>query len=132
MRGLPIRRKSGAGNIVAGELLRVGRQDHPKLGMPVGPRHRIDHRNRQVMDHPAFVPPAFVVDDEQAGNIGEDVDEGIRIVRIRWQPRLGLQHEAHGSHCRQSTVAAGYAQLSMVVDPRENLREYIGLKAAGI
>jgi len=60
----------------------------------------------QVVDHPSLVPAALVVDDEQAREIGEHVDEGADVVRIGGQVRLGLDDHPHGTDRRQATPHA--------------------------
>jgi hypothetical protein len=61
---------------------------------------RGDGGDRDVVDHPPFIPAALVVDDEHWGNIGENIDERARIRGIGRKTGLGLQDDADGAERR--------------------------------
>ena len=84
---------------------------------------RGDVRDRDIVDHPPFVPAAFVVDHEQRRDVGEDIVESARIVRVGRQVGLRLEYDAHCTDRRQAAIAAGYAQLHVVVHPRKDRRK---------
>jgi hypothetical protein len=46
--------------------------------------------NRDVVDHPPFIPAALVVDNKQRRDVRKDVVEGARIVRVSRQPGFGF------------------------------------------
>jgi len=77
------------------------------------------------VDHPPLVPAALVVDDEHRIDVGEDIDEGVRIVGIGGQARLGLEDETDHADRRLSTIAPGYRQLYVIVDSRDKRREHV-------
>jgi len=85
VRGAAVDCKDVARLVVAGTHPRKDRGvalgDRSELGMPVVARSgNIRHGN--VVNHPSFIPPAFVVDHEQRRNVGEHIVEGARVVRI--------------------------------------------------
>ena len=86
MRIVAIRREEGAGDIVSGplhfELGSVCRKNGAELRMSVHPRLAVHGSNPEVVNHPALIPPAFVIDDEQTRHVREDVNERFRIVGI--------------------------------------------------
>ena len=51
------------GGVGSGELAKL------RVATPVRTR-RGDLRDSNIVDHPAFVPPALVIDDEQTGDVG--------------------------------------------------------------
>src|SRR5262245_50911161 len=59
-----------------------------------------DLRYVQIVDHPAVVLAGPVVDNEQSGNIGEDVDKRSRVSGIGRKAGLGLQHDTNGAEGR--------------------------------
>src|SRR5262245_54633184 len=88
---------------------RISRCNGAELGAAT--RERRSHRcNAQVMDHPAFVPTALVVDYKKATDIGEDIDEGAYVIWVRRKPRLGFQHHPYGTDCGQAAVSTGRGQ----------------------
>src|SRR5215510_15477561 len=95
---LSVHGKGVAGNVVAASHGFKGggvrRSDRAELRMAIVAWGRdIDYI--KVMDHPAFVPAALIVDDEQSRNIGEDIDKCSRIVGICGKTGLGLQHDTN-------------------------------------
>ena len=48
-----------------------------------------DGGDRDIVDHPPFIPAALVVDDEQRVNVGEDIVESARVVGSVGSPGLG-------------------------------------------
>ena len=85
-------------------------------------------RHAQVMNHPAFVPAALVVDDEQAGDIGKNIDERANIVRIGRQTRFRLHHDANGTDRRQTAIRAGRREHRLIVYAGERLGENVRLE----
>ena len=67
------------------------------------------------MDHPPFIPATLVINHEQAGEIGKDVNEGPNVVGIRRQPRLGFHDKTDRADGRQSAIRAGCGQHGAVV-----------------
>jgi len=67
-----------------------------ELRVPIGARLG-NGGDGDVMDHPPFIPAALIVDDEQRGNVSEDIVKGTRICWIGRKPRLGFQHDADGA-----------------------------------
>ena len=109
-----------ARHIVAGaytlEDVGVGFGDRSELGISVLARGG-DFRDRDVVDHPTFIPTALVVNDKQWRNVSEDIVEGSWILGIGRKPRLGLQHDPHGADRRQSAISSGDGQLHVVIHP---------------
>src|SRR5204862_4319710 len=66
-----------------------------------------DVRYGEVVDHPPLVPAALVIDYEQRIDVGEDIDEGVRIVGIGGQARLRLEDETDRADRRLSTITPG-------------------------
>ena len=100
MRGPAVAGEDMSRHVVAGPHLLQN------LGIALGNRSELrvavrarsgDGWHRDVMDHPALIPAALVVDDEQGGNVGEDIVEGARIVGIGRKPGFGLERNAHGA-----------------------------------
>ena len=56
------------------------------------------------MDHPSFVPPALIVNNEESGDIGENINESFDVVRIGRQTGLGLQNYAHRANGWQAAI----------------------------
>jgi hypothetical protein len=63
------------------EDLGIGVGNRPELRMAV-PARRGGGWDCDVVDHPAFIPAALVVDHEHWGDVGKDIDESARIVGI--------------------------------------------------
>src|SRR5260221_273961 len=87
-----------------------------KLRMAIFTWRSIHTRNGEVVDHPAFVPAAFIVDYKHRIDVGEDVDEGTRVVRIGREPGLRFQDYTHGADRGHPAVRAGDRQLHVVID----------------
>src|SRR5256885_159003 len=75
----------------------IGGKNGSKLRVSVGPRFGLGARDGQVVDHPALVPPALVVDHEQIRDVSEHVDERTRIVGIGGQAWLWFQYYANAA-----------------------------------
>ena len=84
------------------------------------------------MDQPALVPSGLVVDDEQARDVGEHVDERAGVVRVGGQPRLGLDHHADGAERRQVVIRAGGGGRDPVVDSLDGRGEDVRLEVFGV
>ena len=80
------------------------------------------------MDHPAFVPAALIVDNEQSGNVGEDIDERSWIVGVGGKAGLRLEHDTNCADCGQAAIGAGDRQLCGVIDTGDKCRENIRFK----
>jgi len=110
--GFAVRGERGAWNVIAGshffQFGRIGRQNRVELGVAIFARSRVHTAHGEVVNHPTLVPAALVVDDEQWIDVSEDIDEGVRIVGIGGQARLGLEDEADRADRRRSTIAPGY------------------------
>ena len=50
--------------------------------------------DRQIMNHPPFIPPALIVDYEEAGDVCEYIDESSHVIGIGGQARLRLLPES--------------------------------------
>ena len=98
---LSVHGKGVARNVVAashgfkGCSVSVG--DRTELRMAVGRTWRRNIRHVKVVNHPAFVPATLIIDYEQSGNIGEDIDKRPRVVGIGRKTGLGLQHDTNGA-----------------------------------
>src|SRR6266446_2376312 len=86
----------------------------------------------EVVDHPTFVPAAFVVDDKHRIDVGKDVDKSAWVVRIGGKPRFGFQHNTDGADRGQSAIRSRDRQLHMVIDTWKDCREYVRLKTRSI
>jgi len=76
-----------------------------------------------------FIPATLVVDDEQRGDVGEDIVEGTRIVRVGGQARLGLQNHAHGADRGEAAIPTGGGQLHVpVIHPGDYGSKDVGLE----
>src|SRR5437867_9444476 len=137
VRWISIGSKDAAGNTVVAashgpQSGGVGWKDGAELSMAIPPGGAIDRGDRQVMDHPPFVPATLVVDDEQAGDVGEYVDERPNVVRIGWQAGLGFKNYPHRAHGRQAAVRASRGEHCRVVHTGYQARKGIRLKAGCI
>src|SRR5215472_2669907 len=112
------------GGVGSGDLAEL------RVATPVRTR-RASIRDGKIVDHPALVPAAFVVDDEQSGDIGKDINGSPRVVSVpRGAVVVGLHYQPHRSHRGQATVG-GIGRRSGdggVVDTRNNAGENIQLK----
>ena len=106
----------------------VALRELAELGMPIGAR-RGDVRDGDIVDHPAFVPAALVVDHEQRRDVGKHIHKCVRVLRIGRQPGLGFEDDADGADGRQTAVSAGHGELHVVVDPGHDRGEHVWLKA---
>ena len=79
VRGLAVHGEDVARHIVAGahtvEDVGVGFGDRSELRVPVLGRSG-DFRDRDIVDHPTFIPTALIVNDKQRRNVSEDIVEG--------------------------------------------------------
>ena len=92
--------------------VRVGSRDRTERRRTRAVRSRRSAvRYGEVVDHPPLVPAALVVDDEQRIDVGEDIDEGLRIVGIGRQTRLRLEDDADGADRRKPAIGPGDRQL---------------------
>lgn len=92
-----------------------------------------NRRHDEVVDHPAFLPARFTVDDEQPGNVGENVDEGARIVAVGGQPGFWFYYQTDGSDGRLTAVRLVSGSPHRVVnDSGDPSGEGVRLKAVGI
>jgi hypothetical protein len=84
------------------------------------------------VDQPAFIPAGLVVNHEESRDIREDIDEGTCVVRIRRQPWLRFEHQAHCPNCRQAAIRTRGGWCYQVVNALEDGREDIRFKIGGI
>src|SRR5712672_2001111 len=71
---------------------RVGGGNHAEVWAASSERLRVGRCDAQVVDHPALVPAALIVDDEEAGDVRKDVDERPHIIRIRREPGFSFKN----------------------------------------
>src|SRR5215510_11479740 len=132
---LSVHGKGVAGNVVAAshgfKEGSVRRSDRAELRMAIV-AWGCDIDYIKVMDHPAFVPAALIVDNEQSGNIGEDVDKRSRVSGIGRKTGLGLQYDTNGADGGQAAIGASDRQLCGVIDTRDDGREDVGFKTGCI
>jgi len=100
VRRVAVSREDMAGNIVTApqrlQRFGIGGGDGSELRVPASiPSRRSNVRHCDVMDHPAFIPAAFVINNKQTRDVGEHVDERLWIIRISWQSRLWFEHDAN-------------------------------------
>src|SRR5215813_10069854 len=136
VRGLAVEGEDIPWHVVAGphslEDIRVLLGDHSELRVAVG-ASRGDGGDRDVVDHPPFIPTALVVDDEHWGNVGENIDERARIRRIGRKTGLGLQDDADGAERWQPAVSPGDGQLYVsVIHPRDYGSKHVGFETGGV
>src|SRR5262249_47972766 len=89
--------------------------DGPVLGAAVGSGWS-NTRNLQVVNHPSFIPPGFVVDHKQTGDVGEHVDGRPHILGICRQTCFRLQNtrtEPIVGSCPLGPVAVGFVPSLM-------------------
>ena len=100
MRGLAVDGEDVPRNIVAGahslQDRGIARGNCSELRVPIGARLG-NGGDCDVVDHLPFIPAALIVDDEQRGNVSEDIVKGTRIRWIGRKPGLGFQHDADGA-----------------------------------
>src|SRR6266478_161670 len=128
--------KDVTGNVIATpHFLQLGgirRQNRAKLYMAICAWRRIHIRNGEVVDHPTFVPTAFVVNDKHWVDVGKNVDEGTRIVGISRKSGFGFQHDTNCADSGQTAIRPGNRQLHVVIDTRKDCGEYVWLKTRSI
>ena len=120
VRGTTVDGKDVTRHIIPGthprEELGIALGYRSELRVPVFAR-RGDVGNSDVVDHPPFVPATLVV----MTNNGEmSVNTSLNA-----RGSFGLQHDAHGTHRRQSAICAGDTQLHVVVHSRKNGRKHV-------
>src|SRR5437764_1397398 len=110
----------------------VFRQDGPKLSVSIAAWLAADTRNLQIVNHPAFIPTAFIVDYKHIRDIGEYVDKRFGIIWVGGEAGLGFQDQAHGSYSGKTTIATSNCELHVVVDAGETGGEHIGLETRSV
>src|SRR5436309_9729220 len=111
---------------------RVGGGNHAEVRAASGERLRVRWCDAQVVDHPALVPAALIVDDEKQGDVRKDIDEGANVIRVRRKAGFGLQNLADGTDGRQTAVGPGRGQHRGVIDAGKKLGEGVRLEAVRI
>ena len=125
-----------AGDVVVGahaaQRIGIGLEYGPELCVTVRAWRVVDRGDGQIVDHPPLVPAALVVDHEQPGDIGEDVDERPHVVGIGRQVRLRLQDHAHRAEGGETAVGPGGGEHRGVVDSGYRAGERVRLEARRI
>src|SRR5262249_51670280 len=72
------------------------------------------------------------VNDKQTRDVGENIDKRPRVVWIGGKTGFWFKDDAHSTDGWQAAVSTCDRQLHLVVDSREECREHIRLKTAGV
>jgi hypothetical protein len=124
-----------ARHIVAGahslQYLGVALGNRSELCVAVLARSR-NIGDRDVVDHPPFIPAALVVDDEQRRNVSEDTLKARGLFGSVGSPGFGLQDNTHGANSLQSAIRAGDGQLHVVIHAGEYGGKDVGLETGRV
>ena len=136
MRWIAVRGEDVARDVVVtahcGQQVGIGPQNGAELRMAAGTRRVVDWRDCQVMNHPSFIPAALIVNDEQARDVGEYVDERPDVVGIRWQAWLRFKDYTDRANRGQAAIGARGGKHGSVVDARDDARKGVRLKSSRI
>ena len=110
----------------------IRRKYGSKLRVSVGSRFGLSSGDGQVVNHPALVPAALVVNHKQIRDVGEHVDERARIAGICGQAWLWFQYYANGADVRQFAICTRDRQHGCFIEAGNSGSEDIGLKTLGV